>query len=109
MRGSLAVKFPGHVPLGDQAHIANLMFEDVLKVPSASAVLENVYFIGAYIRGRQILLPHYCAKFVEVNKSKPNTARSAVQFAKPWTTALRFTRHPRPMWAEQERVTSDGK
>jgi Protein of unknown function (DUF 659) len=41
MRPSLPDKCPGHVPLGDQARIANLMFGDVLKVPWASAVFEN--------------------------------------------------------------------
>jgi hypothetical protein len=55
MPASLAVKFPSLVPLGDQAHIANLMFVDVLKVPGASAVFENACFIGANIRGRQTL------------------------------------------------------
>jgi Protein of unknown function (DUF 659) len=55
MRASLAVKFPGLAPLGDQAHIVNLMFVDVLKVPWASAVVENECFIRAYILGRQTL------------------------------------------------------
>jgi hypothetical protein len=90
MRASLAAKFPGLVPLGDQARIANLIFEDVLKVPWASAVVENGCFIGAFIRGRQTLLSHYRTKIIEFNKSKPDTARSALQFAKPSTTRFAF-------------------
>jgi hAT family C-terminal dimerisation region len=90
MRASLAVKFPGLVPLGNQAHIANLMFVDVLKVPWASAVVENACFIRAYIRGRQTLLSQYLAKVVEFNKSKPDMARSDVHFAKPSTTRFAF-------------------
>jgi hypothetical protein len=68
MRASLVVKFPSLVPLGDQSHIANLMFVDVLKVPWASAVFENACFIWANIRGRQTPLPHYRAKVVEFKK-----------------------------------------
>jgi Protein of unknown function (DUF 659) len=66
MRASLAVKFPGLVPLGDQARIANLMFVDMLKMPWASAVVENACFVGAYIRGRQTLSSQYRAKVIEL-------------------------------------------
>jgi hypothetical protein len=63
---------------------------DVLKVPCASAAVENACFIGAYICGRQTLLSHYRVKVVYFNKSKPDTARSTVQFAKPSTTRFAF-------------------
>jgi hypothetical protein len=65
MRVSLAVTFPGLVPVESQADIANIVFEDILKVSWASAVLENACFIGSYIRGRQTLMSQYRAKVVE--------------------------------------------
>jgi hypothetical protein len=85
MRATLAVNFPDRVPLRDQAHIANLVLEDILKnAMGISCPRECVPHRRLYPRPPNPAV-HYRAKAIEFSKSKPDTARFAVQFAKSST------------------------
>lgn len=90
MRAKVAENNPGMVPLGDQAHIADLMIENMCKNRRAATVIADAVFVGNYVRGRNGLLSHYLKCLEVYNKNIVPPSRTAVQFAKVRSTRFAY-------------------
>lgn len=59
MRDLICTKHPGIVSLNDQAHVANLLFKDVMVILYLAEAFAAGVYITNFVRGHQYLLAYY--------------------------------------------------